>query len=257
MSENALLTNVTEVSYQKLKLLSGKTIGIRKWLMKEEKEFLFSIETQMENKELLIEECLKLSKNCCDNATLFETLSKNDLIYMLSKQRALSKGEDIEFTFKCNNTECGDFDPVAKSGRHDNESMINLKENVKTEPYDFTPIVIGDYTFHLEDIPFSKVRLMEQEFLSNPDEPELFKLNHAVMINSIEKIEIKETVHDDFTLDQLTELLDTFTHDDYTILANKIGENISTFEIDKLVTCPICNETNNIVYEEIFSLMVF
>lgn len=261
MSENELLKHIPEVSYQKLKLLSGQSIGIRKWLMKEEKEFLFAIETQMNNKDLLIDECLKLSKKCSDDDALFETLSKNDLVFMLSKQRALSKGEKIDFTFKCNNTECSDYNAELKSGRSDNEAVVDLKKNIKTEPFDFTPIEINEYKFHLKDIPYPRVRLMEKDYLSNEDEPELFKLNHAVVLNSIKSVDIgegeDEKHHDNFSLEQLDELLDTLIHDDYTELSNSIGKKISSFTIDKKVTCPICNHSSEVAYEELFSLMVF
>ena len=110
MSENKLIQHIQqEVSFQKLKLLSGQSIGIRKWLMKEEKEFLFAIETQMDNNDLLIDECLSLSRKCVDDVALFDTLSKNDLAYAISKQRALSKGEEITFIYKCSNPKCETF----------------------------------------------------------------------------------------------------------------------------------------------------
>lgn len=253
MSEttNELVAHIPEVSFQKLKLLSGKSIGIRKWLMKEEKEFLFSIETQMDNQELLINECLSLSRKCVDNVNLFDNLSKNDLLFLISKQRTLSKGEEIEFTYRCYHEDCDD------QAKTELEEMLDLKTDVKLEHFNFEPIEINEYKFHLKDVSYSKIRLMDKNYLSDEENPELFKLNNEFILNSIDVLEINETKHENLNLDYLDEFLGTLSHDDYAFLSNEIGAKISNFSLDKKVSCPVCGNENIVAYEEIFSLMVF
>ena len=131
-----------------------------------------------------------------------------------------------------------------------------MKQHAKTTMFDYTPIEVGIYKFTLKDLPFAAIRLMEKEFLS-AKKPELFKLNNAFVLNSIDIVEIEGEVYKEFTRMELTELLDTFSHDEFTKLSNGVGSRISSFVIDKEVACDSCGDSNKVVYEEIFSLLVF
>lgn len=255
---------IDKPSYNKIKLLSGKSIGIRPWVMKEEKDFLFAIETKLDDKDLLIEQALKLAKKCVDKPGLFDTLSKNDCIFILAQLRKISKGQEIEIDYRCNNTKCPTFVPFDEKRQEETglegqgniplQGAINLDSEVKTKLFNSKPFVIGNYKIYLKEVPFSKQTELENKHLTNLN---LNAFNWFFVLNSIAAIEKDDKKIDDFTWKELVAFADSFSSTEFKELSEKIGDHLSEFEIEKKVSCPSCKNEMTILYEEIFSLLVF
>lgn len=261
----SLADYISEESFQRVKLLSGQSISIKPWKMKEEKDFLFAVETQ--SQESNIEECIKLSKRCVDpkDHKVFDQLAKNDILHLLSQQRKLSKGKVVDITFRCVNPKCQDFityppEQQEATGRLGiantlQEDKVNLDDNLKITAQKDEPIQVNQFTFHTRELPFSMHKALEDKYFGG-EVPELNRFTYDFVRYSIIKIEIEgnEVV---FDIDVLTEFLDQLSKDEYDDLANAVYENASEFSIEKEVTCSFCGNTVPIVYEELFSMLVF
>ena len=112
--KTGIMKHIQEDSFQKLKLLSGKSIGIRGWKMKEEKDFLFSVEANPDDKTFLINECVRLGRNCVDNQETYDSLSRNDILFILTSLRKISKGGTVDFTFRCVSPKCPSYEKYDK-----------------------------------------------------------------------------------------------------------------------------------------------
>lgn len=270
---------ITDENFQKINLLSGKEIGIRGWKMKEEKDFLFVVETQMDNKNLLIDECLKLARRCVDDLKLFDNLSRNDLVFLLSQLRKISKGAEIDFAFRCVNNKCPDWvefneEEKEKSGLEGRgetpyDEIINLETHLTTKEFDSKPIKIGNFKFYPKEIPFHIQRKLESDFLEKKEEKgkegeekktpaiQLNKFNYNFVLNSINIIEIENNQIEEFSNEELMKFIDNLSPNDFLKLSDKLGDRIGEFSINKKAVCPSCKNESDIIYEEMFSLMVF
>lgn len=269
--QNELLNYIKKESFQKLKLLSGKSIGIKKWVMDEEKDFLFAIEADRENRDFLVEKSLELSRKCVDNTKLFDQLSKIDLLYIISKQRTLSKGEEVDFVHQCINDECSDWKeyPPEKlaelkegeprgEGKTLLEAKLNLSKDVETSEFDYNFVEVAEYKFFPKEISYSVNKEIEDKFLIKPEIPKLAEYNWEYILHSIDAIEVEEGKKiDNFNRDTLEIFLGKLDSTEFLDLSNKFAERLSKFNITKKVKCPLCEDENEVVYDEIFSLLVF
>lgn len=269
---NDLTKHIQEQNFQKIKLLSGRSIGIRGWLMKEEKEFLFAVETKQKDKELVINECLKLAKKCVDNQELFDTLSRNDLLFILAQLRKLSKGSEVDMSFFCASPKCPDWMEFTEKeqketgrrgrGRIPHEDIIDIEKDAEIQYADFSkPIELKLNTkifkFFLKEIPFNKQFDLEKEFLNDKENIRLNEFNWNFVMNMIDKVQIGEEVHSESTDEQKLELLELISPKEFKKMNDKIIEMSSRFLINKTVKCPKCEYETEIIYDELFSLMIF
>lgn len=265
-----LATYLVQDSYQRIKLMSGKSLSIKPWRMKEEKDFLFIVETKPDDEELLIEECLNLSKRCVDpkDHVIFNTLTKTDLLHLISQQRKLSRGRIIDLTFRCINPECSDWVPYneaqqKKTGRLGmantlQEDKVNIDEHIKITEFKNEPVIIGRFTFYLQELPYHIYHNLELKHLKNKSEEEqgLNKFTYNLVKKSVHRIEVDGNPVV-FNPDVLEKFLDQLSRDEYDKLANKVYDNASGFEVVKNVKCAFCGNEVPIVYNELFDILVF
>lgn len=266
---SALNKYITKPDFIKIKLLDGQSIGIRKWLMGEEKEFLFAIESRgSDDSKVMIEESLNLARKCVDKPDKLEKLSKHNLIYLLSELRKLSKGQLIDFTFYCMNDECDDFvkfspemaekEGIKGQGRTAFEAKIDIgsDKDVTIKRFDAEYIKIDDFKFFIQEVPYSIQSVLDEKYL--PD-LRLNEWNYNFVIESIKSIEPKgEKKIVTFTREDLIKFVDNQLDAElFKKLSDSIGDKLSDFSIKKEVTCPMCKTSSEVVYNEIFSLMVF
>lgn len=266
---SGLTKHIQEESFQKLKLLSGKSIGIKAWKMKEEKDFLFSIEANPDDKTFLINECVRLGRNCVDNQELFDTLSRNDILYVLTNLRKISKGGTIDFSYRCNNPECSTYEKFNKEKQKETgmpgagniafEAKLDLDTDLVTEPFKDEPFKLGKYTFHVREMPFSEQMELEMKYFSDEKNSSIRKFQHYFMLNSIKKIEIEgdDEVYEPPDIEDLDALIDSFSPVDSTKMDDEIIDRRSSFKIEKKITCPQCQHETSVIYQELFSIMVF
>jgi len=272
MSENNELLQYIQSDdvFQKVKLLNGKSIGIKAWKIKQENQLLFSIETNSDEKGFVVEQCIQLIRKCVDNKELFDSLSRNVLLDLLVKVRKISKGETIEITYRCNNVDCSTFvkfpEEVQKVRGRIGQSnielngMIDLNSDIDSEPFDDTPVELPRFIFRFSESPYLHQRELEDELLFG-EKPQLNKFNYELLLSSIFEIEVKTAeenkVISGFDRNILETFIDTLSTAEYTELLSGFVEKISKFELKKEVGCPSCGKSQEILYDNIFSLLVF
>jgi len=263
-----LTKHIKEQNYQKLKLLSGKSIGLKGWRMREEKDFLFATESKPDDRGFLIDECIILSKSCVDDKKLYETLTRNDILWILSRQRKLSKGTKIEFQFRCVDEDCPTYQlydeqlqketGLKGAGKVPYDAELDLDKDITTRPFNADPITIGKYTFTIKEVSFLDQRALEDLYIKDND-VKLQKFQYHLIKNSVDKIQIEgqEEVFENIDPDELTEIFDDLKPDEYTKLTEETIERKSNFEITKKVQCPECENETDVMYDELFSVMIF
>lgn len=268
---------LSEPSHQKIKLLDGRSIGIRKWLLGEEKDFLFNIEsrrsqvedsdTSITEKDVKIEEAIQLAKKCVDKPKMLDTMSSSNIVYLLSELRKISKGEKIEFTYHCNNPDCPDYIEfneeqrkrfgVKGQSRTPFEGDINLSsEEIEVKRLNDAPIKIGGFKYHIRELPYSSEKELDEKYLKKL---KLNEWNYNFVLDSIAAIEPEGEEKIEITdKDELSEFLDKkLSTSQFKDLSEKMAEQICGFSINKKVKCPLCQQEIDIIYDELFSLMVF
>ena len=265
---------IQKPTFIKIKLLDGRSIGIRKWMMAEEKEFLFAIESRKEQKDtednnisITIDESIKLARRCVDKPDLINKLSKHNLIYLLSELRKASKGSTINFNFNCTNERWPDYIKLSPEqaeregvvGRSrtlfDDVIDLNSDEDVTIKRFDKATVTVKNFKFYVNEIPY--IEQMEiDRFLK---ELRLSEWNYEYVLASIKAVEPEgQKKIMNFKKEELIEFIDTqLDSTEFKVLSDGIAESLSEFKIIKEVTCPLCQNKSTVVYDEIFSLMVF
>lgn len=266
MSE--LIQYIKEFNYQKIKLLSGKPLDIRGWVMKEEKDFLFAVETRQDDKDFMVDESISLARKCVRENTVdfFDKLSRNDILFTLTQMRKISKGNTVDFSYRCINPECDDWVEYPKNiqeetgligqGKIQYESKIDLEKDIETKTFDDSVIKVGKLKFHIQEVSYMVQKEMESQYIKK-DSPNLTAFNYYFVLNSIKAIEIGEKTINDFSREELIQFVDSLGPNDFEKLSDGISSRVSNFNIKKNVSCPKCDFSSDVVYEEMFSLMVF
>lgn len=240
-------------SYQKVKLLNGKSIQIKPWNVGQENKALFAIDMDPDNRENIVTQCINLIRQCVDKPEEFDKLSRNALLDLTAKIRKLSKGTNIDVAFECENPKC----PM-NSGKMDRipiEDTINIDECIKATAFDETLINIDKFGFKLNEVSFETQKKLELECLDK--KIEIRKFNHELLKQSIVEIVIVDKEITDFDHNEIETLLNLLSTKDYQLLMKKFVKAMSTFKIEKKVKCPHCDDENDLSYDNIYSLLVF
>jgi len=254
-------------NFQKIKLLSGKSMGITHWLVKEEKELSFNVEMQPDNKELLIDESLNLIKNCIDKKQIFDKLSKNDILYILVQLRKISNSKSVEFQYTCQNTKCPSFitfspekqEATGQKGQGTEvvRDEVDLEKDINSKPFKNDNIAIGSFVFTPKELPYKIQRELEKQYITE-DLLQLNKFNFNVILNSIAAVTIGDDKMSDFSKGELSDFLENnLKIEQFEQLSDNLNDQMSSFKIEKKVQCPACSNETEIVYDELFSLFLF
>ncbi len=257
-----------EDKFDTIKLLSGKSVGVRKWRMKEEKDFLFAIETKLDDQDHMINECVNLAKKCVDKPVMFEHFSRNDILNILRDLRIISKGQEVDFTYHCVNEECPTFRVFDEKKQEETglkgqgniplEAIVDLKADLKLKVFDPKPVIVGDYKIYPKEISWTQQRTLETRFIDlKKQKYELNKFNWHFIMSCISAIEKDEKKIENFDNVELEQFLDNLSTDEFNKLSDGIGLRLSEFSVDKKVRCPDCGNESDVIYEELFSLLVF
>ena len=258
---------ISEPNFEKLKLLSGKSIGYVGWDVKQEKEFLFGLESKEDDNDFITESCVRLIKTCIDSEEVYNNLSRSDLLYLLMNMRKKAKGSKIEFNYFCTNDQCKDFrehseENKKKTGRKGQGLSAHISEidletdDVKIKTLSKKPLVIDKFKFTFKDISFTEQKELESKFITK-DNLELNEFFYHFILHSIKTVEIEEEKITDFTFEDLDELIESLNAGEYKKLSEGIKERMSKFNISKKVKCPMCENESTITYENLFSILVF
>lgn len=278
MSELSNYLNQSDDMYQKTTLLSGQSIGIKPWKVKQEKHLLFALETNDEDQLFVTEQCIALGRKCVDDVGLYDSLSRNTLLGLITNIRKLSKGEIIEINYRCNNEKCSSFqlfdEATQKKTGMTGQSVIpltgqiDLNEDIHSENFNQEPVKFGNMLIHFKECSYTKQKELEAEYIHAKDEKgklkkaQLNKFNYELILASVNKVEFTKSgeeskVFKDFDEGELESLLDNLLSTEYDVLIKEFTERVSEFKLEKKVKCPSCNNETTISYDNIFSLLVF
>lgn len=209
--------------------ISKQKIDFRPFVMREEKSFLTSINT--ENKEDIVE-LFKTLVNACVLTETFkiEQLNVVDLFYLILQIRMKSTGETIEGKLKC--SECG----------KDSDFSINLEEALKIqnqEHIDYLVTINKDLSLQL--VP-PKIEMM----LSLKD-----MTKFQIIGSSIKSVLFKNIVYTDFDQAELEEnILSNLTQKDFDVIGSGM-EQLARIVIDFDFTCTRCAKPQHYFSDDI------
>jgi len=233
---------INETSYTKIKLPSGKEIGIKPWRVKEEKELLYATDSASEENAVNTQrEIIKFIGRCTDDPTVFNSVSNADLLFTLMELRKLSKGSAIEYTYKC--PHCG-----AK-----NEDEVSLRENTVVKPFSYDAIKLeGNIVITLKDVSYS---VMDTLFSSS--DHNLQKYNHDYLINSIDTVSVDGTLYTEFDLKDAEGFIDQLSSNQYDILRTGLENAISSVTLEKTFPCIRCSKDIEVNFGNLYDFFAF
>lgn len=217
-----------QFSFKAIETLSGSKLGIRGWKTKEDRILLFAIDG-MENEEDVNEEIKKMSRSCCNDLQVFDSLSTQNLLWVIAQQRKLSKGDTIEFNYDCKNCKF----PLSSS--------VSIDDDLITKKFDSSPIKIGsDYVFSIKEVSDDETKKLRQKFTK------VSEYNFNFVLKSIDSVVYKGVVYDSITEDNLSQFIDSMDVLDSDELYKKIDDAQIALSMTKKITCGKCKHDNEI-----------
>lgn len=227
------------ISYRQVELPSTKKIGIRGWKLKEEKELLFAIEGQSDDTAIRKEVVAMISK-CVDNQETFKTLSNVDYIFLLIELRKISKGNTVEFTYKCTNDKFELF------------SEVNLIKDIKVKKYTGKKVTINETkSINLKEVSFLDFDDLKSKYTK------ITEYNYHFVLKSIDSIIDNGVVYTEFTQEELTKYIDELTSSEFRLLSTAIDESLATIEISKKITCGRCKTEMDVEFGDLYFFFAF
>lgn len=231
------------INYIKVKLPSGKSIGVRGWKVKEEKELLFASEKITEDDfKLKLDIIINFLKTCVDDKSKFDTLSENDIKKLAIDIRKLAKGDDVEFTYRCQNPECSFIF----------EEVLKISKTEKIKEADLTPIKVNDkLSIAIKEIALNDLLILRERFTDETN-----KLIYYYMINSIEAITYDGQVYTEFTEQEIIDFIDQLDSNDLDLIYKQFEIKMSNVILSKKLKCKRCNTETDIILDDILSFLI-
>lgn len=217
---------------------TGKKVRFRPWKTKDEKSFLTFLES---TDNVTDEDFLRyLIVPCIEDKNLF--LNSADIQHLLIEIRKISMGESFNMKFVCENETCGavndldvEFDSIVTYKYDDVKEFI--------DEYNETKIKFGD----IKNIAFynektASVSAMDKTIIE--------------IALRIEKITIKDVVHDSFKYEEVYEYLDNMDIKIFDKLLSYYNEHKSNINIVGDFYCYKCNSKNSFMFDEIPNFLV-
>lgn len=223
-------------------LPSNQTIGVKSWKVKDEKELLFSIESEENitpfNKNLKI---ISMLKDCCvDDKTKFNKFSESDIRKICVEARKLSKGDELEFNTTCGNCGAAIFD------------VINLTTSQKMKTFDLSPAIINDkLTVTFKDLGWEQCENIKKKHSDSAR-----KYAYYYILNSIDSITYEGATYTEFNESEIINFVDDLNPMDIEKLYEQFHEKSSYFMLEHSTTCFSCKEEIDINFGDLLSFLV-
>jgi len=230
-----------EIKYVQIPLPSGKTIGVRGWKVKDEKELLFALESDQNGEDNKVKHIISFLKNCVDDQKKFDNvITESDIKKICIEVRKLSKGELIEYNYTCGN--CG----------FSFSDEVNLTKNQEVKNFDVSPLIINDdLTVTFRDLDW---KTSEKLVIENTDSN--YKFTFKYIINSINSITYKGTTYTTFTPKEVEEFIDQLDSDDLKKLFDEFDKKASSVELVRKITCLKCKSPIEVNFGDFLSFLV-
>lgn len=232
-----------DYKYVKVPLPSGKSIGVRGWKVKDEKELLFSLETVSDSDNVefdKIKGIVSFLKECVDDKNKFDKLSENDIKRICIEIRKMSKGDEIEYGYEC---------PHCKAKITD---MVNLTKTLKVKSFDTTPFAVNDkLVLTFKDLEWLKTQDLYTRFSDSAT-----KFAFYFIINSIDSLTYEGVTYTEFTEDEIVTFIDQLDPTDMDKLYKDFGNKGSSVSLDKQIKCTKCKEQIDVEFGDVLSFLV-
>lgn len=226
-----------EKVYTKVKLPSGKTIGVHPWRVKEEKELLFAIEAS--DGQPLEDDIIRFYRNCADDGAVFDGLSDTDMLKVAIETRKLSKGSSIDYEYPC--PECTGLMLA---------DTVSLIKDVKVKDFDPSPSKAGDYTFTFKEVSHSLASRLQKEFAGLPK-----KYSYNLFLNSVDTVAQKDEVFTTFTVQELEEFLDGLDSDTFEEVGGSLLKKSASVRLERTITCKRCKSEIEVRFGSLFDFL--
>lgn len=234
---------IKEQNYKfiKVKLPSSKTIGVRGWKIKDEKELIFALDSEENIEEHKIDHIVSFLRNCVDDARTFDSLSEVDLKKIASEIRKLSKGTQIEYSYSC---------PFCEFKMYDNLDITKAEE---IKEFSVAPIKLSDeLTVTFKDLPYSVTNKLFEEYKNSQS-----KFDYYCLLHSIDSVTIGNDTYTDLNVDNLEEFLGNEESKILETLYSSYDKVLSDFSFKRKVNCKKCKKEINVSFGDLFSFLVF
>lgn len=229
-----------EFSFVKIKLPSGKTIGVRGWKVKDEKDLLFSMESDANAEEKKINYYVSFLKKCTDNEKTYDSLGEQDLKKIAIEIRKLSKGDAIEYNYQCPHCQ------------HKLFTEVSLTKAEVTKNFDSSPTIVNDNTV----ITFKEISFKKLDELYEKHKDSRGKFLYHVLLNSIESITFKGETHTNFTPEEVETSFDTLESNDLKKITDAFTEKQSNVDLQQKLICLKCTKEIEVNFGDVFSFLI-
>lgn len=235
----SLPKNNEEIHYVKIKLPSGKQIGVRGWRIKDEKELLFALESEENAEAEKLKYIYDFLKKCTDDLDKFDLLSENDIKKVCIEIRKLAKGETIDYNYTC------------KCGMRLND-MVNLTKHQTVKPFDQSPTVINeDLTITFKDLSYKKADELVELYGKTPK-----KFTYYYVINSVDGVSYKGQTYTTFTAAEVDEFLEDKKSEVLQKIYDAFDSKVSMVTLSQKITCLKCKKEVEITFGDLLSFLV-
>jgi len=221
------------IPYFSTKLISGKEVKFRPFLVKEEKALLMASESR--DSSLIVNTIKNTIKSCVSSETSidFDTIPLFELEWLILNIRMKSVGETSKFKIKCE--KCEKMNPYDLNL---NEINIENKEAAKETKIMLTPTV----GVTLQQTPYKILESIDILNIEKEDEKKLFIDN---VIECIVNVFDENQVYTkkDFEKNELVEFIDNLTQSQFIELGKHLENPPKlNYKIEK--TCENCGHEN-------------
>lgn len=229
-----------DFKYVKTKLPSTNTIGVRGWKVRDEKDLLFTLETEENAQENKISHIISFLKECCDDKGKFARLSENDMKKICLETRKQAKGDEIEYNYKC--PSCGfEFTDV-----------VNLTTAQNIKEFDGSPVVVNDkMSVTFKDLDWVKSHSLYKLYADADT-----KFTYYFIINSIDSITYEGQTYTEFTETEVDTFIGNLDPKSMDTLYKSFDEKSSSFTLERKFKCLKCKEEINVNFGDLLSFLV-
>ena len=232
-------------SFTTIELPSGKSVGIHPWRVKEEKELLFALEgldeaseTYQQNAKI---QMFEFVKKCVDKPEMFDVLSNTDILKTVMELRKLSKGDTIEYEYKC--PHCGT--PTSDT--------ISITKHSKTKKFDGSPVKLNEtLIFNIKEVPAKVLMNLFEKYMTSSN-----KFNYYYLLNSIESVVVDGEISAGFTIDELIEFIDQLTPNQYEELQKVLQDKLADVSLDRSYKCIKCKKDVEVLFGDLYDFLIF
>jgi hypothetical protein len=231
-------------SYVKCTMPDGRNIGIRKWKVRDEKELLFTIDSDDNPDQSKVNHIVNFLRTCADSAVVFNTLSEAGIKAFAMEARKLSKGDTIEYSFNCPGSgekKCG----------FKVEDRISITKDSQLKAYESHPVTVNEHiTLTLCDLPYEKSLQIDAAYTSE------VKRNFYKLLNRIDSMTIDGVTYTEFTQDEVENYLDELDSNDMGKIVEQADAEFSSADLSKKVKCVVCGKETSVKFEDLLSFLV-